>query len=960
MRAIIFRRLFRTPEVFSLFAACFAMSAALGEDAANGPSSNLLTYPGFETSRNVLLGFVKSCDGGYSIDENEKHTGRRSIKFETGKRDIAQGVTWIIGGAEVKAPGKIVISGWSKAYDMSGVCDNDYAICADINFIDGTVIRCEAAKFKTGTHDWEFSSRIVEIPKPVKNIHMYALLRGKHKGTAWFDDLFIGNFSEGMKPYNGSMFAYSAPAKTSALTVRLGKIETRMKLLSEKIDQADRSGKDATMQRISLAIARLFEKYILLDSALDITACQQLKFSDLAILGQEEVQKRIDGLGEFEMGECERIVENAISELESPVRLPNSGYYRKDVFFREGVKVGVKDGCFTLDGRPTFFHGFYGAYPQAVGPVLRSLGVNLAGPVEPHAAWLFEKDNGIQPYFQAAKDNGLFTSPLICPRGVKWLTDAPSDIFVEKYWFRPAFAFDIDHPDVKRYVSTATKFAVSQVKYFPNLLCYHVMGEEQCRADYRGPATNRRYAEWLQTRFSNDLAQLNQAWGKSFKDFNDAACASDSQSRGMQYCWHLFNQHRLTSFNQWIIDAIRDVDEGGGGRFQTCYPCAGCLVGQPVGGWQPTAGVNIEDVTNQSTVPGWDGGFFPAEAAESDRYWSGERKKYNLAWRDEMSYYDFAKSIQPGRPIFDPEWHAATSVRHQSPLGISADYIRLALWMEHLHGMNAQIAWGWGRGANGSPLRFEFLGGFLTQPQLLEGWARAMAELQRLAEYVALFPAQERKVRILYSEASAVQDGNAYSGVLRNVYEALYFQDYPVGFVTEKMIAAGALKDCSLLVAPNAQYISDTTLEGVKQFIRNGGAVAVVGQGCFKFDEYGRERNIALMDDDVVRISGTATSGWTRQFDSLISSVGVERPARVLSPDGNSVEGLEMRAMDKGDRRILYLLNLKHCSVELELRRKDGNLSKVHDLINNRMLDVSKTVCIQPRGMLLLEVGKHE
>ena len=64
-----------------------------------------------------------------------------------------------------------------------------------------------------------------------------------------------------------------------------------------------------------------------------------------------------------------------------------------------------------------------------------------------------------------------------------------------------------------------------------------------------------------------------------------------------------------------------------------------------------------------------------------------------------MIYYDFAKSLCPEKPVFDPELHSLTSVYHIAPLGVSADYFRTCLWMEHLHGLGAHLFWWWGRRA---------------------------------------------------------------------------------------------------------------------------------------------------------------------------------------------------------------------------------------------------------------------
>jgi hypothetical protein len=93
----------------------------------------------------------------------------------------------------------------------------------------------------------------------------------------------------------------------------------------------------------------------------------------------------------------------------------------------------------------------------------------------------------------------------------------------------------------------------------------------------------------------------------------------------------------------------------------------------------------------------------------------------------------------------------------------------------------------------------------------------------------------------------------------------------------------------------------------------------------------------------------------------LIEAAEVERPIRVLNPDGKPIEGLETRTVRKGNRSIVYLLNLRHSPVALELRLKNGSCQpRVRDLINDQDLELNKIINIRPRGIMLLEVKNHE
>jgi hypothetical protein len=490
------------------------------------------------------------------------------------------------------------------------------------------------------------------------------------------------------------------------------------------------------------------------------------------------------------------------------------------------------------------------------------------------------------------------------------------------------------------------------LKAIPNNFTYSLMGEEWCNPDFRSAYTPARYEKWLQKRHG-DIAALNKAWGTSYKSFAEAAGKESLQTKGGHYDWYTFNEDRLTTFNRWQIDGAKSEDPE---ALTVCWPAAGCLVSCPLGGFDPRYGRNREDILWQGAVMGWDGGIFAYEAGESThRLDKSHWAKYILGWCDEMIYYDFAKSVCPEKPICDPELHSITSVYHMSPMGVSADYLRTSLWMEHLHGLGAHLLWWWGRKEDGTPYYGEFLGGLLTQPQLLESWGRTVLELRRLTEYVVLFPQLERKARILYSEASAIQDGKAYPQELAKVYEALYFLDYPVGFVTEGMVREGKLRDCALLVIPGAKYVNGETASKIEEYQAKGGWVVVTGADIMRYDEYGKERQPADSAKRWTPLPGSTAEEYSAQLEKVLDEVGIDRPVRALGKDGKRVWGVELRTASQNGNTILYLINVNHNRVEIALRSRDGK-REARDLVGKGTISLGDSFVLEPRKPMLLEL----
>ncbi|MCB2203522.1 hypothetical protein KQI65_02140 [bacterium] len=177
----------------------------------NGDSANLLLNYSFEIDNNddgvpdFWHSYVKGFD--YDTTGTNAHSGRRSVHVRNDSLTEFRGVSVLV---EVNqgSPEKLELSGWSKAADVSGDANNDYSLYADITYTDGTRQYGRTAQFATGTHDWEYSSTVIEPEKPIRSINLYALFR-RHTGEAWFDHLALRPYQEpnGVPPATAGDFA---------------------------------------------------------------------------------------------------------------------------------------------------------------------------------------------------------------------------------------------------------------------------------------------------------------------------------------------------------------------------------------------------------------------------------------------------------------------------------------------------------------------------------------------------------------------------------------------------------------------------------------------------------------------------------------------------------------------------------------------------------------------------------
>ncbi|MCE5238780.1 hypothetical protein LLH23_09850 [bacterium] len=85
----------------------------------------------------------------------------------------------------------LAIEGWSKAENVSGNRDSNYALYVDMTHTGGGNLWGQVATFDTGTHDWQFSRTLITAERPFQGANVHLLFRG-HGGTAWFKDVRFG------------------------------------------------------------------------------------------------------------------------------------------------------------------------------------------------------------------------------------------------------------------------------------------------------------------------------------------------------------------------------------------------------------------------------------------------------------------------------------------------------------------------------------------------------------------------------------------------------------------------------------------------------------------------------------------------------------------------------------------------------------------------------------------------
>lgn len=143
---------------------------------------NLLVNGGFEADGGEFAGW-ELWEDGYAVGPGRRRTEAvRCRNEEPLRRGIGQRVV-----LAQRRPRPLLVSGWSKASQVSGRRDSEYSLYVDLIYADGEEVWGQHAPFDTGTHDWQEGRLLIRPAKPIRELSVYGLFRG-HTGEARFDD----------------------------------------------------------------------------------------------------------------------------------------------------------------------------------------------------------------------------------------------------------------------------------------------------------------------------------------------------------------------------------------------------------------------------------------------------------------------------------------------------------------------------------------------------------------------------------------------------------------------------------------------------------------------------------------------------------------------------------------------------------------------------------------------------
>ncbi len=662
-----------------------------------------------------------------------------------------------------------------------------------------------------------------------------------------------------------------------------------------------------------------------LDVALCDATCVSAEYflrwipADLAREGDEELARR-------ETERLETLVDRALAEVRAILANPEQ---HPAVPVADVRKARLERGNWVVDGRPVFLIGL-NQLPLDVLPDLNRFGGNFVTVTGGAAAWTL--DRGPEPDPVAleraviAPARRLAQYPvrinvLFGHRMPRWAAEKYPDITAVDGHFMD---YDIDHPAAQQLTCTAFEAAARELRRIPGgVTCYDVWNEAgYWKMSARGLEKFRRTMKQQY----RSIAALNRTWGTDYATFAALKPLRDPQTHPAGYRdWAVWNDARVAEFARRMRDAVRRGDPGAlvtmkitneavvmGSRSLTFGRRRVSGHGMGLDRWALARLFDIQGCDTRPTLLSPD---------------------YAFAWRYPGMAYDLQRSMAPGKPIDDSEWHGIQTVyfvNEDQP----AVYLDAALWFSYLHGMDMNITWWWSRTGAGEPKQSWFHGSLLTQPQLLDAWARNNITVQRFAPEIVAFQEQRPRVRLLFSKPSAVLDLH-YLDTLFACYESLSWFGIPVGFVTEQMLLDHPPR-MDVLVIPAARHASDGVRQAVARLAEAGTTVVEIGGDCLTLDAHGRRRDTT---GGVAAGPKLEDPGDPAAWGALLKQRGLLDGPRCIGPDGFSSKPVAFRTVRLGDRRLGYLLGLGKSEAVVRLVDAAGKPLPRRSLLSGKTTD---------------------
>lgn len=701
---------------------------------------------------------------------------------------------------------------------------------------------------------------------------------------------------------------------------------------------------------------------------------------------KSQKKKLAEELPDFERKKVIAILDNGIATLEDVL---SGKIVRRPVNKVDWQNIKVGEDVLLSNGKPIFLYDYFS---KSVGRPLTDTRVynDHLGAIFHGGADLYPVDHDRAINSFLLKEDGTWDEELL-----KEITGIPnSNVGFLLFWNsgipdwvlkkepeatkgRGLFTgYDIDNPLVREVWGKIARKAgeltrgkkVTQLGYILSNEPHWFFAKENWTQRFKemnsiSSYTDANFKAWLKENYDGDIAKLNQNWQTSFADFASVTypfpIPRAQTGKPMWYDWCRYNMQRGTDWFTYIQGELRK----GNPDADTSIKLMPDLFSEN----PRDHGIDVEALTELTSMIGDDAKtqWIRNLNAKQPEPWEAH---YAYYWEEMSVAYDFMESVAPNKIHFNSENHflSASWVRE---LDQPADYVRNVYWLATIQGMDANLAWWWARDPDGSPedrmegelnffdpaLAGSYAASANQQPQVVNEVAQVMFDLNSFSEEVMAIRKQRRPIRLFYSETSAINKHRHMTEQFE-LYEQLFFEGFPLGFATEKIIRKQDHKNWDAILVYKTEFVTDAEFDALQSYLNSGGTVLVDSDRSLAKNEYGqpRKRELVAGKGKLVKLNG-ATIPQIKE--TALKLVAESLPDVMLSEvNGLEHKGCTWRVVKKpGGGYLMNILNLGKNTAQLKIAMKDGKSATATDMLTRRALGAAFE--LKPNGVLLLEIS---
>lgn len=495
-----------------------------------------------------------------------------------------------------------------------------------------------------------------------------------------------------------------------------------------------------------------------------------------------------------------------------------------------------------------------------------------------HLDIIEDKLNAIKSISQKGYAVDLLLSPHYVPPHIK-------EAYPELFESNTSFGFfNISHPEYRKLLKDYIEFIMSVSKGCGiDSICLSNEPNYCSSAfyDYYNPL----FREWMQNKYNNNIANLNTAHGKSYSSFDNVNIPSYlknavgwPQADPMFYDYTLFNEEIFADWHKMMAETVKSVcpDMPVHAKMQDylffydTYSPAKMLFGTDAELFSEFCDIAGNDATTYVSIP--------------------ESRLGTMMW------YDFLSSTT-GKPVYNSEDHVILDYNDNFS-DEEAHNVRYELLNGALHGLGASSLWEWGRLMSFTTL-------FSYFPYATYKTGQTMLDLRRVNNELAAFVTDSPDTAFFYSKASRVMKSYEYEDSLQQDYAAVTALGHKTGFVTERH--PEKLSQYKTLILPNVQYLPETSVSEIADFMRNGGHVIIEGSSPMAYTEYG----VAASTNDRTYIKNNAyyvSSRTAEAFNAAYAHFGEQ--TSFVYENTAVAQGIDLKIAEYDGNSVIALTNV--------------------------------------------------